>query len=331
MKAAVLAFSVMIGIAGAAVSAPAGAAPETMRRVGFLLFGNEQTSVHLRAAFIGGLKELGYTEGQNVTYVYGFAGKDAGAFGAKARELAQSKVDVIVTASSVATNAARSYAPGIPIVLAAIGDAVGSHYVNSLAEPGANITGISIFSPLLNGKRLEFTKEALPDITRVAILQDSNNPANSLMAQDIGPTAQTLGLTIRTFQVRKPDEFDNVFAAMAEWRAQAVVVFAEAMFNSNRDQLVASAMKQKLPLGCPYRDMAAAGCLFSYGVDLLANFHRAAFYVDKILRGVRPADLPVENPTRFEMVINMKTARDLGLSIPLATALRADERIDPVN
>ncbi len=326
MKTAIVRLLVVVAIATSPLSAFA-AEKGNIPRVGLLLFGDEQTSAHLRAAFRAGMEELGYTEGRNVAFVYGFAGRDAASFPARARELAQAKVDVILTASGVATDAARTAAPGIPIVFATIGEPVVSGFVKSLAQPGGNITGISLVSPALNSKRLELTKEALPAAKRIAILQHSRNPANDVMAEEIAPTARAYSVATKSFAVDGPDDFDRAFTAMADWQADAVVVFAEAIFNSNRTQLAAVAAKHKLPMACPYREMAVAGCLFSYGVDLLANFRRAAAYVDKILKGAKAADLPVENPTRFETVINLKAAQAFGVNLPPSLVLRADEQV----
>jgi putative ABC transport system substrate-binding protein len=295
-------------------------------RVTYLLLGKPEANPRFRAAFVDGLQTLGYVDGQNIAIELRYS--DADGFPALARDAIDGGTDVIVTASTQALRAAQGATKTVPIVFASISDPVAGGFVDTLARPGGNITGLTILSPELNRKRLQLIKETVPSASRVAVLQNPENPSTAVMSQGIEGAAEALRLRVRRFDAAAPTAFGELTNQIAAWRADAVLVLDDAMFSSYRVGLIAAAAERGLPLACPYRDMAMAGCLFSYGVDLLANFRRSAVYVDRILKGSDVASLPVENPARFEMVTNLKTAKALGLTMPQAVLLRSDAFVE---
>jgi putative ABC transport system substrate-binding protein len=312
-------------IAGTLTAPLAGAAqqPKKVSRIGYLADPSGPTV----EAFRHGLREFGYVEGQNITLEYRWSGGKIDRFPALAAELVQLKVDIIVVASTPAGLAAKHATTTIPIVMAAGGDPVGSGLVGSLARPGGNITGLSNLAEDLIAKLLELLKAAIPTVSRVAVLANPDNRVHPTFLKEIEGAARTLSVVLSPLEARGPDELEGAFTRAIRERAGALIVLPDPMFVSHRAPIVSLAAKKRLPTIYGFREFVDAGGLMSYGVNLQDNFRRAAGYVDKILKGAKPADLPVEQPTKFELVINMKTAKALGLTIPRSLLLRADEVI----
>jgi putative ABC transport system substrate-binding protein len=279
-------------------------------------------------AFRQGLRELGYVEGQNIAIESRWTeGKDDRLPGLAA-DLVRSKVDVIVAETGAATRAAQQATRTIPIVMSTVNDPVGSGLVASLARPGGNVTGLTIMSPDLVGKQLELLKEVVPKVSRVALLRHPDNPASAAQLREAQAAAQALGVRLQTLEARSPQEIDDAFAAMTRERAGALLIIPDTLFWSQRRQIVELAVKRRLPSMRIGESYAEAGGLMSYGPSYLDLERRAATFVDKILKGANPADLPVELPTKFELVINLKTAKAIGLTIPHPLLQRADQIID---
>jgi putative ABC transport system substrate-binding protein len=279
-------------------------------------------------AFRQGLRELGYVEGQNIAIESRWTeGKDDRLPGLAA-DLVRSKVDVIVAETGAATRAAQQATRTIPIVMSTVNDPVGSGLVASLARPGGNVTGLTIMSPDLVGKQLELLKEVVPKVSRVALLRHPDNPASAAQLREAQAAAQALGVRLQTLEARSPQEIDDAFAAMTRERAGALLIIPDTLFWSQRRQIVELAVKRRLPSMRIGESYAEAGGLMSYGPSYLDLERRAATFVDKILKGANPADLPVELPTKFELVINLKTAKAIGLTIPQPLLQRADQIID---
>jgi len=298
----------------------------SVARVAFLEGGNLESS--LWQATRDGLRELGYVEGQNLIIEYRSANGQFDQVPELLAELIRLHVDVIVTIGDPVVFAAKQATGTIPIVMAGSGDPVGRGFVASLARPGGNITGMSLLAVALTGKWLELAKEVVPRSSRVAILANSGNPTHRLFWAEAQASAQPIGLTVYNAEVRGPGDFERAFASIAQERAGAVVVLADPMLGSHRLRLAELSAKHRLASISPFREAAESGGLISYGPSLRANFRRAATYVDRILRGGKPADLPVEQPTTFELVINLKTARALGLTIPQSVLIRANQVIE---
>jgi putative tryptophan/tyrosine transport system substrate-binding protein len=299
---------------------------EKVWRIGFLFYGSPGPSPEL-GAFRQGLKEQGYIEGQSITIDYRFASGRVGRLPELATELVRLKPDVIVTPGTPASQAARQATGTIPIVFAGVADAVGAGLVANLARPGGNITGLTGISAELGGKRLELLKQVVPKASRVAVLYNPADRANVLVLKDLQASAPALGLTLQPIGVREPGEFGGAFVEMTRKRAQALFGAAGALTTEHRKTIVDLAAKRRIPAMWGEREFVEAGGLMSYAVNFYDQVRRAATYVDKILKGAKPADLPVEQPTKFELVINLKTAKALGLTIPTSLLLRADEVI----
>jgi putative ABC transport system substrate-binding protein len=280
-------------------------------------------------AFRQGLRELGYVEGQNVVIEDRYAEGSQARLRDLATELTRLPVDVMVAEGAAAIRAAQHATRTIPIVMAATADPVGQGFVASLAHPGENITGLSFLSAELPGKRLELLKETVPQSTRIAVLISAAHPYYESTMRNLTGAAQVLGLHLHAVEVRSMDELDTAFAAMIRAGADAVIVIEDALLlNSLRGGVVADlAAKSRLPMMYSWREWVEAGCLMSYGPSRPEALRRAATYVDKILKGTKPADLPVEQATTFEFVINLKTAQALGLTIPPSLLLQATEVI----
>ena len=299
-------------------------------KIGYLSPGASAGTFVRDDAFRQGLRELGYVEGKNIVIEYRFAEGKFDLLAALAAELVKLKVDVIVAVVTQASLAAKDATRTIPVVMVAVSDPVGSGLVAGLARPGANITGTSSMTAEVVGKSLELLKEAVPKVSRVAVLW---NPGNAVfqaqMLRETEAAAGTLGVELKTFGVRGPDELDRAFEAMTKERAGALLVLADPILLLHQRRIVELAERNRLPaIGAGVKEYAAAGGLMAYGTNVADLFRRAAAYVDKILKGAKPADLPVERPTKFGLVINLKTAKTLGLEVPLALLIRADELIE---
>ena len=279
---------------------------------------------HLFDAFIKGMSDVGYIEGETVSYVWRSGEGRPDRLAADAAELVQLKVNVIVTAGPPPVRAAMNATATIPIVMAAHGDAVGWGAVKSLARPGGNVTGLSFLNAEVSSKRLELLHEAVPQARRVAILFDKVASKTSATED----AASKMALQATAIGVAGPDELGGAFEVAMKQRTEIIDVLASPFFNSSRVRLVALAEKYRLPAMYELREYVTAGGLMSYGPDLTELFRRAAAYVDKILKGARPGDLPIEQPTKFELVVNLKTAKALGLTIPPSILARADEVIE---
>jgi putative ABC transport system substrate-binding protein len=278
--------------------------------------------------FRQGLRELGWVEGQNTVIDYRYAEGRFDRLPGLAAELVRLKVDIIVAAPTPAAAAAKKATGTIPIVMIAVGDPVGLGLIASLARPGGNVTGLSFsVGPEILGKQLELLKETVPKLRRVAILSNPANPVQPGQIREVNVAARSLGVQLQFLEARGPNEFDGAFAAMAKERVGALLVLADSMLIAHRTRLADLAARSRLPAAYGTREDVEAGGLMSYGPSLRDLFRRGATFVDKILKGAKPADLPVEQPTKFELVINLKTAKALGLTIPPSLLGRADEII----
>jgi putative ABC transport system substrate-binding protein len=273
------------------------------------------------------LRELGYLEGQNIAFESRFADGKADRLPGLAAELVALKVDVIVTSGTPASLAAKQATRTIPIVMAQLADPVGAGLVASLGRPGGNVTGLTTQDADLSGKRLEMLLQVVPKVSRFAVLIDETSPGSMLIARGTQVAAQSLGVQLQSLGVRGPEELDRAFSAMKEARAGALIVESSSLLFTSRTRLADLALKNRLPTMFAQKEYAEAGGLMAYSADFSDLFRRTATFVDKILKGAKPADLPVEQPTKFELVINLKTAKALGLTIPPSLLGRADEII----
>jgi ABC-type uncharacterized transport system substrate-binding protein len=301
--------------------------PTKIPRIGYLGFGSPSTIPTRIEAFRQGLRELGYVEGKNIFIEWRSAEGNADRLPSLAAELVRLKVDIIVTNGPYSTRAAKAATVTIPIVMAAVGDPVGDGIVASLARPGGNITGLSSVAPELSGKRLELLKEIVPKLSRVAVFGSSTNPNTAGSLREVELAAGALKVKLQYLDVLSPKDIETAFRAAVKALAEAVLVLGGSLFNSQRTQVVELAVKSRLPAIYANQRTVEAGGLMSYGVINLDLDRRAATYVDKILKGAKPADLPVEQPTKFEFIINLKAAKQIGLTIPPNVLARADKVI----
>ncbi len=326
------AFITLIGAAAATWPLAARAQQKSMPVIGFLGFGPPDPGAPDVAAFRQRLRELGYIEDRNILIEYRWAEGKPERFPDLAAELVAVKVDVIVTAGgTLAALAAKRATTTLPIVFAVVGDPVAEGLVTSLARPGSNVTGLSNVTTDLVGKWMELLKQAVPGLSRVAVLLKPDSMPES--AKEVGlkeadVSARVLGVQLQVVEARGPEDFDRAFSDMSEARAGALVVLVTPAFFNARQRLVDLAAKNRLPTVFTSRVFVDAGGLMSYGPSTPDMFRRAATYVDKILRGAKSADLPVEQPTKYELVINLKTAKALGLTVPPSILARADEVIE---
>ena len=299
-------------------------------RVGFLSQRNRPDSLDSDqyGAFPRGMRELGYVEGKNLMIEWRFADNDIGRLSALAEEFVRLKVDVIVAIGSAATSAAQKATVTIPIIMGSTGDPVGSGFVKNLARPGGNITGITNLITEVAPKYLEMLRSMLPRLSRVAVLLNPANSAHGAILKSVQSAAQRAGMTILPEEARAPEEIDSAFSRMARQNAGAVYVVQDSLFTQQRRQIVELEAKHRLPSITAPREHPEAGGLMSYGPNYADNYRRAATYVDKIFKGAKPADLPVEQPTKFELIINGKTAKALGLTIPQSLLISADKVIE---
>ena len=300
---------------------------EKVHRIGFLGNSTAALEANLVGPFREGLRDLGYKEGQNVVIEYRWAEGKYERFPTLIAELIALKVDVIVTAGTPATLAVKKATTSVPLVMVAVGDPVGTGIVASLNRPGGNITGLTSISPELEGKRLELLREVVPKLSRVAVLWNPVSPFQVIAEKEVRAAAQVLRMNVLSLGVRTPEELKDALAAIARERPGALLVLADRLFLHNRERIMEFAAQNRLPGVHAYRELVEAGGLMSYGPSYAGMHRRAATYVDKILKGVSPADLPVERPATFELVVNLKAAKALGLTMPQSVLLRATEVI----
>ena len=301
--------------------------PKKVPRIGFLI-GASAPSVAARLdAFRQGLRDLGYVEGKNIVIEYRYAEGKSDRLSALAAELVRLKVDIIATAGPASTRSAKQATVTIPIVMANDDDPIGSGFAASLARPGGNITGLSTLSPELSGKQLELLREIVPKLSRVGVLGDVTRPGIAQALREINVAADAFGVQLQYLEVRDPKDIEIAFRAATKERADAVLVLGSAVLNSQRKQVADLAVKTRLPAIYRNLDFVEDGGLMTYGVSVTDLFRRAATYVDKILKGAKPADLPIEQPKKFELFINLKAAKQIDLTIPPNVLARADKVI----
>ena len=304
--------------------------PKKVPRIGYLSSTDPASDSTRSEAIRLALRELGYIEGQNIAIEYRYAEGKRDRLPELAAELVRLKVDIIVVAGGDRTiRAAKNATKTIPIVMVGSGvDPVEAGLVDSLARPGGNVTGLTNLAGELGGKRLELLKEAVPKLARVAVLYDPANPASVLEVKEVLPVAaRALRLTLQPWEVRAADGFEKVFAALNKQRPDGLYVLGGPLMNANQKRIVGFALKSRLPSMYYNREAVDAGGLMYYGADEADSYRRVAYYVDRILKGAKPADLPVEQPTKFELVINLKTAKQIGLTIPPEVLARANRLI----
>jgi len=301
--------------------------PAKITRIGFLGPTSLSTIPARIDAFRQGLRDLGYVEGKNIVIEWRFAEGKLDRLSELAAELVRLKVDIIVTSSAAPTRAAKEATTTISIVMANDTDPVGNGFVASLARPGGNITGLSNFAPELSGKQLELLKETVPRLSRVAVLGNSTQPGNALALREIELAARAFKVKLQNLDVLDPKDIETAFRAASKGRAEALLVLGGPVLFSNRKQIIDFAVKNRLPAIYERLEHVEAGGLITYGPNINYLYRRAATYVDKILKGAKPADIPVEQPTKFELVINLKTAKQIGLTIPPNVLGRADKVI----
>lgn len=320
----------LVALGATVLSVPIGSFAQTpaarKHRIGFLGVASAASQASRVDALRAGLRELGYVEGKNLVIEYRFAEGRYERLPELAAELVRLKVDVIVTHATTGTRAAKQATATIPIVIATAGDVLVTGLVTSLAKPGGNITGSTFFSLELNVKQLEMLKDAIPRIKRVAFLTNPGSELAAPILQAMGVAVTALKLDVQPFEVRSSDQFDSAFAAMSKQRIDAVVVQDDPMLIANAKAVASQAARHRIPAS-GFVDLAEAGGLMAYGVSFPAMFRRAAVFVDKILKGAKPGDLPIERATTFELIVNLKTAKALGLIIPQSILLRADRVI----
>ncbi len=302
--------------------------PAKFARIGFLGNSTAALEANLIGPFREGLRDLGYVEGRNILIEYRWAEGKYERFPALIAELIAMKVDVIVTAGTPATLAVKKATTSAPLVMVAVGDPVGTGIVASLARPGGNITGLSSIAPELEGKRLELLREVSPKLSHVAVFWNPVNAFHTSAMKQVRAAAQAMRINVLPLAVGKAEELEGAFAAIVKERPDALLVLADRIFLHNRARMMDFAAKNRLPSVNAYRELVEAGGLMSFGPSYPGMHRRAAYFVDKILRGAKPADLPVEQPATFELVNNLKTAKALGIKIPQSVLLRADQVIE---
>ena len=319
----VIAFVLVVAVADAQQA-------KKVQRIGYLSATDPASDSTRAEAIRLALRELGYIEGQNIAIEYRYAEGKFDRAPELAAELVRLKVDIIVVAGGdLWIQAVKNATKTIPIVMVGLGsDPVEAGLIESLARPGGNVTGLTLLSRELGGKRLELLKEAVPKVARVAVLYDPAAPSGVRELKEVLPVAaRGLGLTLRPWEVRAADGFDKVFAALNKQRPDGLYVSGSPLMRFNQKRIVGFALKSRLPSMYAIPEAVDAGGLMSYGADLADSYRRAAYYVDKILKGAKPADLPVERPTKFELVINLKTAKQIGVTVPQSVLFRADKVI----
>jgi len=318
----------IVAVAGAAALRVAGLRADTkLHRIGFLGNSTAELEANRVGPFREGLRDLGYVEGGDLEIVYRWADGDYSRFPALVAELLAEHVDVIVTAGTPAAQVVERAKSSVPLVMVAVGDPVGTHLVASLAHPGGNATGLTSIAPDLEGKRLELLTQIVPSLASVAVVWNPDNAFHIGAERQAQIAAKRLKLAMLSVRVRSVSDFDAAFDSIARGGAGALSVLADRIYLHNRARIVAFAAHRRLPAVYAYRELVDAGGLMSFGPDYAEMHRRAATYVDRIFKGAKPGDLPIEQPTKFQLLVNLRAADAIGLSIPKALLVRADEII----
>ena len=316
-------------LGGVAVTWPLAASAQSKTpRIGFMGNSTAALEANLVDAFREGLREHGYEEGRNIVIEYRWADGKYERFPALVAELIAAKVEVIVTAGTPAALAMKKATTTVPLVMVAVGDPVGTGLVPSLARPGANLTGLSSVAPDLEGKRLQLLREVVPALSHVAMFINSLNPFHVSSMRQARAAAQTMGIKLQLHDIRKSEDLDDAFAAIRKERPDALLILADRVFLHNRERMMDLTKEQRLPNVNAYKELVEVGGLMSYGPSYEDMHKRAAIYVDKILKGAKPADLPIEQPSKFTFIVNLKAAKALGVTVPSQLLGLADELID---
>jgi ABC-type uncharacterized transport system substrate-binding protein len=319
----------IIVIGRAAVAWPVGVhAQHKIPRIGFMGNSTAALETNLVDAFREGLRELGYEEGRNIAIEYRWAEGNYDRFPMLAAELIATKVDAIVTAGTPAALAVKSATTTVPLVMVAVGDPIGTGLVSSLARPGGNLTGLSSIAPDLEGKRLQLLREVLPALSHVAMFVNSLNPFHVSSMKQARAAAQAMGIKLQLHDIRKSEDLDGAFAAIRNERPDALLILADRVFLHNRQRMMDFINELRLPNVNAYKELVEAGGLMSYGPSYEDMHKRAAIYVDKILKGTKPADLPIEQPSKFTFIVNLKAAKALGVTVPSQLLGLADQLIE---
>ena len=320
--------SILLIVAVAVVAATAQAQQATkIPRIGFLITSSPSVIAPRMDAFRQGLRELGYVEGKNIVIERRHAEGKLDRLPTLAAELVRLNVDVIITSGPTATRPAKGATSTIPIVMTFDDDPVGSGFVASLARPGGNITGLSTLAPEISGKQLELLKEIVPRLNRVAVIGTSTRQGTAQSLKELELAAGAFAVKVQYLDIPNPQDIETAFRAAGKERADALLVLQSPVFNAQREQIADLALKNRLPATYPRREFVEDGGLMSYGASISDLDRRAATYVDKILKGTKPADLPVEQPTKFEFIVNLRAAKQIGLTIPPNVLARADKVI----
>ena len=319
----------IIVIGRAAVAWPVGVhAQHKIPRIGFMGNSTAALETNLVDAFREGLRELGYEEGRNIAIEYRWAEGNYDRFPMLAAELIATKVDAIVTAGTPAALAVKSATTTVPLVMVAVGDPIGTGLVSSLARPGGNLTGLSSIAPDLEGKRLQLLREVLPALSHVAMFVNSLNPFHVSSMKQARAAAQAMGIKLQLHDIRKSEDLDDAFAAIRKERPDALLILADRVFLHNRQRMMDFINELRLPNVNAYKELVEVGGLMSYGPSYEDMHKRAAIYVDKILKGTKPADLPIEQPSKFTFIVNLKAAKALGVTVPSQLLGLADQLIE---
>jgi putative tryptophan/tyrosine transport system substrate-binding protein len=317
-----------ITLVGSAVAWPLGAhAQQKIPRIGFMGNSTAALETNLVDAFREGLRELGYEEGRNIAIEYRWADGNYDRFPTLAEELIAARVDAIVTAGTPAALAVKRATTTVPLVMVAVGDPIGTGLVSSLARPGGNLTGLSSIAPDLEGKRLQLLREVLPALSHVAMFVNSLNPFHVSSMKQARAAAQAMGIKLQLHDIPKSEDLDDAFAAIRKERPDALLILADRVFLHNRQRMMDFTNEQRLPNVNAYKELVEVGGLMSYGPSYEDMHKRAAIYVDKILKGTKPADLPIEQPSKFTFIVNLKAAKALGVTVPSQLLGLADQLI----
>ena len=320
-------FIALLGSAAAALPLAAAAQPK-IPRIGFMGNSTAALEANLLDAFREGLRELGYEDGRNIVIEYRWADGKYDHFPVLVAELIAAKVDAIVTAGTPAALAVKNATTTVPLVMVAVGDPIGTGLVPSLARPGGNLTGLSSIAPDLEGKRLQLLREVTPALSHVGIFINSLNPFHVSSMRQAHDAAQTMGIKLRLHDIRKSEDLDDAFAAIRKERPDALLILADRVFLHNRERIVDFANEQRLPNVNAYKELVEVGGLMSYGPSYEDIHKRAAIYVDKIVKGAKPADLPIEQPSKFTFIVNLRAAKTLGVTVPSQLLGLVDQLIE---